>query len=48
VQREVMLLVLEGLPQREIAEVLGITEVNVAVRMSRARAELTRRLGGQQ
>jgi RNA polymerase sigma-70 factor (ECF subfamily) len=48
VQREVVLLVLEGLPQREVAEVLGITEVNVAVRMSRARAELTRRLGGQQ
>jgi RNA polymerase sigma-70 factor (ECF subfamily) len=47
VQREVVLLVLEGLPQREIADVLGITEANVAVRMSRARAELTRRLGGK-
>jgi RNA polymerase sigma factor (sigma-70 family) len=46
VQREVVLLTLEGLPQREIAEVLGISEPNVAVRLSRARAELTRRLGG--
>jgi RNA polymerase sigma-70 factor (ECF subfamily) len=43
--REVVLLTLEGLPQREIAEVLGITAVNVAVRLSRARSELTRRLG---
>jgi RNA polymerase sigma-70 factor (ECF subfamily) len=43
--REVVLLTLEGLPQREIAEVLGITTVNVAVRLSRARSELTRRLG---
>lgn len=48
VQREVVLLTLEGLPQREIAQVLGITEPNVAVRLSRARAELTRRLGGKQ
>jgi RNA polymerase sigma-70 factor (ECF subfamily) len=44
-QREVVLLTLEGLPQRDIAEVLGITTVNVAVRLSRARSELTRRLG---
>lgn len=43
--REVVLLTLEGLPQRDIAEVLGITAVNVAVRLSRARSELTRRLG---
>jgi RNA polymerase sigma-70 factor (ECF subfamily) len=43
--REVALLTLEGLPQREIAEVLGITAVNVAVRLCRARSELTRRLG---
>lgn len=35
---------LEGLPQREIAEVLGITAINVAVRLNRARSELTRRL----
>jgi RNA polymerase sigma-70 factor (ECF subfamily) len=42
--REVVLLTLEGLPQREIAEVLGITAVNVAVRLNRARSELTQRL----
>ena len=46
-QREVVLLTLEGLPQREIAEILGITAVNVAVRLNRARAELARRMGGQ-
>lgn len=45
IQREVVTLVLEGLPHREIAQVLGITENNVAVRMNRARAELTRILG---
>jgi len=44
-RREVVLLTLEGLPQREIAQVLGITEANVAVRLSRARAELSRLLG---
>jgi RNA polymerase sigma-70 factor (ECF subfamily) len=44
-RREVVLLTLEGLPQREIAQVLGITEANVAVRLSRARAELCRLLG---
>jgi RNA polymerase sigma-70 factor (ECF subfamily) len=43
--REVVLLTLEGLPQREIAQVLGITEANVAVRLSRARTELRRLLG---
>jgi RNA polymerase sigma-70 factor (ECF subfamily) len=48
VQREVVLLTLEGLPQRDIAQVLGVTEPNVAVRLSRARAELTRRLAGRQ
>lgn len=39
-----MALTLEGLPQREIAEVLGITAINVAVRLNRARSELTRRV----
>jgi len=43
--REVVLLTLEGLPQREIAQVLGITEANVAVRLNRARTELRRLLG---
>ena len=41
-----MMLQLEGLTQREIAETLGITENNVAVRLSRARAALRIALGG--
>lgn len=39
-QRDVIVLSLEGLPNTEIAEVLGISEGNVAVRLSRARAAL--------
>lgn len=38
--RQVVLLSLEGLSHAEIGEVLGITENNVAVRLSRARREL--------
>jgi RNA polymerase sigma factor (sigma-70 family) len=38
--RQVLTLLLEGLSQREIADVLGTTENNVAVRSSRARAAL--------
>jgi len=38
--RQVLTLTLEGLSQREIADVLGITENNVAVRLSRARRAL--------
>jgi RNA polymerase sigma factor (sigma-70 family) len=38
--RQVISLTLEGLSAREIAEVLGITENNVAVRLSRARRAL--------
>lgn len=38
--RQVVTLLLEGLGHREIAEVLGTTENNVAVRASRARAAL--------
>lgn len=38
--REPVALKLEGLADREIAEVLGITENNTAVRLTRARAEL--------
>jgi RNA polymerase sigma factor (sigma-70 family) len=41
-------LFLEGLSHREIAEVLGITENNVAVRMNRARAALARVLVEQE
>ena len=38
--RQVVMLLLEGLAHREIAEVLGTTENNVAVRANRARAAL--------
>ncbi len=44
-QREVVTLCLEGLPHRDIAQVLGITENNVAVRLARARTELQRLMG---
>ena len=43
--RQVVVLVLEGLTHAEVAEILGITENNVAVRLTRARAELSRLLG---
>jgi RNA polymerase sigma-70 factor (ECF subfamily) len=43
--RQVIVLTLEGLSQREIGEVLGITGNNVAVRLTRARAALARELG---
>jgi RNA polymerase sigma factor (sigma-70 family) len=39
-QRQLLTMALEGLAPREIAEVLGITENNVAVRLTRARAAL--------
>ena len=42
--RQVVSLSLEGLSQREIGEVLGISENNVAVRLHRARAALRRSL----
>jgi RNA polymerase sigma factor (sigma-70 family) len=38
--RQVVMLMLEELPHAEIAEVLGITESNVAVRLNRARKAL--------
>lgn len=38
--RAVVMLTLEGLPNRDVAEVLGITENNVAVRLTRARQRL--------
>lgn len=38
--RQVILLMLEGLSHREIADVLGITDGNVAVRATRARRAL--------
>ncbi len=41
-QREVLALALEGLPHTEIAEIVGITAENVAVRLSRAREAMRR------
>jgi RNA polymerase sigma-70 factor (ECF subfamily) len=43
-QRQVILLVLEGLTTREAAEVLGVAENAVAVRLTRARKTLRRLL----
>ncbi|SDK54587.1 RNA polymerase sigma factor [Microbulbifer yueqingensis] len=43
--RQVISLRLEGLGYSEIAEVLGISESNVAVRLNRARQRLSNRLG---
>jgi RNA polymerase sigma-70 factor (ECF subfamily) len=40
--RQVVALTLEGLSYREIADVVGITDNNVAVRLTRARALLAR------
>jgi RNA polymerase sigma factor (sigma-70 family) len=42
--RQVVTLMLEGLSYREIAEVLGVGESNVGVRLNRARQLLKRRL----
>ena len=42
--KQAIVLRLEGLSAREIADVLGISENNVAVRLTRARAALARRL----
>jgi RNA polymerase sigma-70 factor (ECF subfamily) len=39
-QRQLLTMALDGLTPREIAEVLGITDNNVAVRLTRARAAL--------
>ena len=46
--RQVVTLLLEGLSHREIADVLGVTENNVAVRATRARAALRVLLGDVQ
>lgn len=45
--RQVVVLSLEGLTHGEIAEVVGITDNNVAVRLTRARAALSRLLGAE-
>lgn len=44
-RRQVIVMVLEGMSYAEIAEVLGISEGNVAVRAARARQELREWLG---
>jgi RNA polymerase sigma-70 factor (ECF subfamily) len=44
--RQVVTLMLEGLPYRDIAQVLGIGESNVGVRLNRARQLLKERLKG--
>ena len=43
--RQVLTLHLEGLSYAEIADVVGITETNVSVRLTRARKALRQRLG---
>ena len=44
IERQLAWLYLEGLTAREIGEVLGITENNAAVRLTRLRQQLTRML----
>ncbi len=44
--RQVVVLVLEGLDYGEIADVLGISESNVGVRLNRARPLLRQMMGG--
>ena len=43
--RQVVILTLEGLTNAEVADIVGTTENNVAVRLTRARAALSRALG---
>jgi RNA polymerase sigma factor (sigma-70 family) len=45
--RQILVLVLEGLSHAEIAEVVGITENNVAVRLNRAREALKDTMGAK-
>jgi RNA polymerase sigma-70 factor (ECF subfamily) len=45
--RQVVVLLLEGLEYAEIAEVLGISESNVGVRLNRARPMLRQTMGGR-
>jgi RNA polymerase sigma factor (sigma-70 family) len=46
--KQMIVLMLEGLSHAEIGEVLGITENNVAVRLTRARKALKVAMGGTQ
>ena len=45
--RQVVILTLEGLTNAEVADVVGMTENNVAVSLTRARAALSRALGAR-
>lgn len=46
--RQIVVLSLEGLSHAEVAEIVGITENNVAVRLTRARAALARLMGARE
>ena len=46
VDRSLMLLFLDGLSYRDMAEIMGITESNVGVRLNRARKRLAQTLKG--
>lgn len=46
--RQVAVLALEGVSHADIADIVGITENNVAVRLSRARSTLSRLLGASE
>ena len=45
--RELALLHLEGLPNTEIADVMGISPSNVSTRLTRLRAQLSHAVGGR-
>jgi RNA polymerase sigma-70 factor (ECF subfamily) len=47
IHREVLILFLEGMEYKEIAEIMGISESNVGVRLNRARQRLKTSLEGQ-
>lgn len=47
IYREVTILMLEGLEYREIADVVGISESNVGVRLNRARRQLKKLIGDE-
>lgn len=46
--RQVVVLTLEGLSNADVADIVGISENNVAVRLTRARSELRRLLGASE
>jgi len=46
--KQVITLALEEISYREIGEILGLSENNVAVRLNRAKAQLRQKLGGTQ